>query len=134
MVLGARLRTVMSSIIRWRKAEILPAGGTEYAEGLLLLMRGTVMENPVERHVGDSGNQVGVTTRRSWQPNATRRVSTFVDIAPRVSACETPADHLPVLLHPRISFEFQARIHWSSSAPTRRCEYARVPQGVCVQA
>src|ERR1700722_16882952 len=75
MVLGARLRTVMSSIIRWRKAEILPAGGTEYAEGLLLLMRGTVMENPVERHVGDSGNQVGVTTRRSWQPNATRRVS-----------------------------------------------------------
>src|ERR1700686_1831066 len=80
MVLGARLRTVMSSIIRWRKAEILPAGGTEYAEGLLLLMRATVMENPVERHVGDSGNQVGVTTRRSWQPNATRRVSTFVDI------------------------------------------------------
>src|SRR6202035_3141708 len=77
MVLGARLRTVMSSIIRWRKAEILPAGGTEYAEGLLLLMRATVMENPVERHVGDSGNQVGVTTRRSWQPNATRRVSTF---------------------------------------------------------
>src|ERR1700692_1018547 len=77
MVLGARLRTVMSSIIRWRKAEILPAGGTEYAEGLLLLMRATVMENPVERHVGDSGNQVGVTTRRSWQPNATRRVSTL---------------------------------------------------------
>jgi hypothetical protein len=31
MVLGARLRTVMSSIIRWRKAEILPAGGIEYA-------------------------------------------------------------------------------------------------------
>src|ERR1700693_5469871 len=59
MVLGARLRTVMSSIIRWRKAEILPAGGTEYAEGLLLLMRATVMENPVERHVGDSGDQVG---------------------------------------------------------------------------
>src|ERR1700688_2834248 len=82
MVLGARLRTVMSPIIRWRKAEILPAGGTEYAEGLLLLMRATVMENPVERHVGDSGNQVGVTTRRSWQPNATRRVSTFVDIVP----------------------------------------------------
>src|SRR6202140_2879154 len=80
MVLGARLRTVMSSIIRWRKAEILPAGGTEYAEGLLLLMRATVMENPVERHVGDSGNQVGVTTRRSWQPNATRRVSTLPDI------------------------------------------------------
>src|SRR6202040_3996816 len=79
MVLGARLRTVMSSIIRWRKAEILPAGGTEYAEGLLLLMRATVMENPVERHVGDSGNQVGVTTRRSWQPNATRRVSTLRD-------------------------------------------------------
>src|ERR1700730_8392375 len=78
MVLGARLRTVMSSIIRWRKAEILPAGGTEYAEGLLLLMRATVMENPVERHVGDSGNQVGVTTRRSSQPNATRRVSTSV--------------------------------------------------------
>src|ERR1700722_9785729 len=78
MVLGARLRTVMSSIIRWRKAEILPAGGTEYAEGLLLLMRATVMENPVERHVGDSGNQVGVTTRRSWQPNATRRGSTSV--------------------------------------------------------
>src|ERR1700692_2163326 len=77
MVLGARLRTVMSPIIRWRKAEILPAGGTEYAEGLLLLMRATVMENPVERHVGDSGNQVGVTTRRSWQPNATRRVSTL---------------------------------------------------------
>src|ERR1700684_4457355 len=82
MVLGAGLRTVMSSIIRWRKAEILPAGGTEYAEGLLLLMRATVMENPVERHVADSGNQVGVTTRRSWQPNATRRVSTFVDIVP----------------------------------------------------
>src|ERR1700732_3115459 len=82
MVLGARLRTVMSSIIRWRKAEILPAGGTEYAEGLLLLMRATVMENPVKRHVGDSGNQVGVTTRRSWQPNATRRGSTFTDIAP----------------------------------------------------
>src|ERR1700692_452639 len=83
MVLGARLRTVMSSIIRWRKAEILPAGGTEYAEGLLLLMRATVMENPVERHVGDSGNQVGVTTRRSWQPNATRRVSTLTNIASR---------------------------------------------------
>src|ERR1700692_2715472 len=82
MVLGARLRTVMSSIIRWRKAEILPAGGTEYAEGLLLLMRATVMENPVERHVGDSGNQVGVTTRRSWQPNATRRVSTLPNNAP----------------------------------------------------
>ena len=45
MVLGARLRTVMSSIIRWRKAEILPAGGIEYAEGLLSLMRATVMEN-----------------------------------------------------------------------------------------
>jgi hypothetical protein len=29
MVLGARLRTVMSSIIRWRKAETLPAGGIE---------------------------------------------------------------------------------------------------------
>src|ERR1700730_17455123 len=81
MVLGARLRTVMSSIIRWRKAEILPAGGTEYAEGLLLLMRATVMEKPVERHVGDSGNQVGVTGRRSWQPNATRWVSTLRDIA-----------------------------------------------------
>jgi hypothetical protein len=38
MVLGARLRTVMSSIIRWRKAEILPAGGIEYAEDLLLLI------------------------------------------------------------------------------------------------
>src|SRR5579862_6027623 len=86
MVLGARLRTVMSSIIRWRKAEILPAGGTEYAEGLLLLMRATVMENPVERHVGDSGNQVGVTTRRSWQPNATRRVSTLRNNAPHRAA------------------------------------------------
>src|ERR1700688_5263577 len=90
MVLGARLRTVMSSIIRWRKAEILPAGGTEYAEGLLLLMRATVMENPVERHVGDSGNQVGVTTRRSWQPNATRRVSTLRNNA-RTGKGSTPA-------------------------------------------
>jgi hypothetical protein len=35
MVLGS---TVMSSIIRWRKAEILTAGGIEYAEGLLLLL------------------------------------------------------------------------------------------------
>src|ERR1700692_2358235 len=89
MVLGARLRTVMSSIIRWRKAEILPAGGTEYAEGLLLLMRATVMENPVERHVGDSGNQVGVPTRRSWQPNATRRVSTLPDIGPQPDGCDS---------------------------------------------
>src|ERR1700688_2774335 len=89
MVLGARLRTVMSSIIRWRKAEILPAGGTEYAEGLLLLMRATVMENPVERHVGDSGNQVGVTTRRSWQPNATRRVSTLRNNARRGKGSRT---------------------------------------------
>src|ERR1700686_4221620 len=96
MVLGARLRTVMSSIIRWRKAEILPAGGTEYAEGLLLLMRATVMENPVERHVGDSGNQVGVTTRRSWQPNATRRVSTLVHNA-AVSDCD-PRSSRPLFL------------------------------------
>ncbi len=77
MVLGARLRTVMSSIIRWRKAEILPAGGTEYAEGLLLLMRATVMETPVERHVGDSRNQVGVTTRRSGNRTLRGGVSTF---------------------------------------------------------
>src|ERR1700687_4325608 len=38
MVFGARLRTVMSSIIRWRKGETLRAGGMEYAEGVLLLM------------------------------------------------------------------------------------------------
>jgi hypothetical protein len=44
MVLGARLRTVMSSIIRWRKAETLPAGGIEYADGLLLLIASKSME------------------------------------------------------------------------------------------
>jgi hypothetical protein len=60
MVLGARLRTVMSSIIRWRKAEILPAGGIVYAEGLLLLIARTVMEKAVEYQVGDSSNQVSV--------------------------------------------------------------------------
>src|ERR1700692_3335971 len=115
MVLGARLRTVMSSIIRWRKAEILPAGGTEYAEGLLLLMRATVMENPVERHVGDSGNQVGVTTRRSWQPNATRRVSTFTDIVPARMRSRLDANSAA-----RIAFRQRPAVFSGYAVPTCR--------------
>jgi hypothetical protein len=60
MVLSARLRTTMSSIIRWRKAETLPAGGIEYAEGFLLLIASTGMEKAAERQVGDSRNQASV--------------------------------------------------------------------------
>jgi hypothetical protein len=50
----------MSSIIRWRKPEILPAGGIEYAEGLLLLIASNGNEKAVECQVGDSSNQVSV--------------------------------------------------------------------------
>jgi hypothetical protein len=50
----------MSSIIRWRKAEILPAGGIEHAEGLLLLIASSGMENAGKRQVGDSSNQLSV--------------------------------------------------------------------------
>src|SRR6516164_2691048 len=91
MVLGARLRTVMSSIIRWRKAEILPAGGIEYAEGLLLLIasKGTGKRRPTPSW--RSSNQVSVRLagrgKRTPGPgqrraNPTGRVSTLRDNAP----------------------------------------------------
>src|SRR6516162_9763756 len=87
MVLGAGLRTVMSSIIRWRKAEILPAGGIEYAEGLVLLIasNGTGKRRPTPSW--RSSNQVSVRLagrgKRTPGPgqrraNPTGRVSTFV--------------------------------------------------------
>src|SRR6516164_2903185 len=86
MVLGARLRTVMSSIIRWRKAEILPAGGIEYAEGLVLLIasNGTGKRRPTPSW--RSSNQVSVRLagrgKRTPGPgqrraNSTGRVSTL---------------------------------------------------------
>src|SRR6516225_4432154 len=88
MVLGARLRTVMSSIIRWRKAEILPAGGIEYAEGLVLLIasNGTGKRRPTPSW--RSSNQVSVRLagrgKRTPGPgqrraNPTGRVSTLRD-------------------------------------------------------
>src|SRR6516225_9520150 len=89
MVLGARLRTVMSSIIRWRKAEILPAGGIEYVEGLVLLIasNGTGKRRPTPSW--RSSNQVSVRLagrgKRTPGPgqrraNSTGRVSTFTHI------------------------------------------------------
>jgi hypothetical protein len=38
MVFGAKLRTVMSSIIRWRKGEILRAARMELSTDVVLLM------------------------------------------------------------------------------------------------
>src|SRR6516164_838847 len=93
MVLGARLRTAMSSIIRWRKAEILPAGGIEYAEGLVLLIasNGTGKRRPTPSW--RSSNQVSVRLagrgKRTPGPgqrraNPTGRVSTLrLSVAPR---------------------------------------------------
>jgi len=73
MVLGARLRTVMSSIIRWRKAETLWAGGMEYAEGVLLLIGSNgngKSRSKVDRQSFTNGVQRQHATGSSWQPNS----------------------------------------------------------------
>jgi len=38
MVFGAKFRTIMSSIIRWRKGETLRAVAMDCSKGVLLLM------------------------------------------------------------------------------------------------
>src|SRR5215469_16131759 len=90
MVLGARLRTVMSSIIRWRKAEILPAGGIEYAEGLVLLIasNGTGKRRPTLSWRSSNRVSVRLAGRGKRTPgpgqrraNSTGRVSTLGDNA-----------------------------------------------------
>src|SRR5215469_18186222 len=95
MVLGARLRTVMSSIIRWRKAEILPAGGIEYAEGLVLLIasNGTGKRRPTPSWRSSNRVSVRLAGRGKRTPgpgqrraNSTGRVSTITLNAPDCSA------------------------------------------------
>src|SRR5260370_29368667 len=44
MVFGAKLRTIMSSIIRWRKGETLRAVAMDCSKGMLLLMGSKVAE------------------------------------------------------------------------------------------
>src|SRR5215469_10816142 len=98
MVLGARLRTVMSSIIRWRKAEILPAGGIEYAEGLVLLIasNGTGKRRPTPTWRSSNRVSVRLAGRGKRTPgpgqrraNSTGRVSTFTNKA----RDQRPGDH-----------------------------------------
>jgi hypothetical protein len=73
----------MSSIIRWRKVEILPAAGIEYAEGLLLLIASNGPENSNQRHVG--GDTTSSRDRRAYDSQnvateVTGRVSTLTHI------------------------------------------------------
>src|SRR6266851_2949900 len=46
MVLGAKLRTIMSSIIRWRKGETLRAAKMEQSTAGVVLMRSNNNEKP----------------------------------------------------------------------------------------
>src|SRR5215469_10421183 len=117
MVLGARLRTVMSSIIRWRKAETLPAGGIESAEGLLLPIarngNGRPSRKPSWQHYAEqkSGQH---TTGRSWQPKSTGRVSTFPDNAPGFGR------------HRPFSHSFRSAVRATLAAVRGHCELARL--------
>jgi len=67
------------------------------------------MENAVERHVGDSRNHLGVTTRRSWQPNAARRVSTLRDNARVPAITKTLRDYSGSLSEIDIARQFPLR-------------------------
>ena len=49
MVLGAKLRTIMSSIIRWRKGEILRAAKMEQLTAGVMLMRSNNNEKSSRR-------------------------------------------------------------------------------------
>src|SRR5438270_4903385 len=94
MVLGAKLRTVMSSIIRWRNGEILRAVAMAQRNEVMSLMASN--NNPIRAGFGD--RQFWLTwrahaRRRSGNPSPAKRVSTMLHNGP-VSAV-VPDQHAP---------------------------------------
>src|SRR5260370_15531051 len=79
MVLGAKLRTIMSSIIRWRKGETLRAAKMEQLTAGVVLMRSNNNEKPPSRREEGSELPESETHEREWssQPAPAKRVSTM---------------------------------------------------------
>src|SRR5260370_27106288 len=85
MVLGAKLRTIMSSIIRWRKGETLRAAKMEQLTAGVVLMRSNNNEKPPSRREEGSELPESEIHEREWssQPAPAKRVSTITHNAPK---------------------------------------------------
>ena len=111
MVLGAKLRTVMSSIIRWRNGEILRAVAMAQRNEVMSLMASN--NNPIRAGFGD--RQFWLTwrahaRRRSGNPSPAKRVSTMVDNARWLGAVSQPS---------RIARDSEHRVGSHFKAPQR---------------
>src|SRR5260370_41014857 len=94
MVLGAKLRTIMSSIIRWRKGETLRAAKMEQLTAGVVLMRSNNHEKPPSRREEGSELPESEIHEREWssQPAPAKRVSTITHIGQCESSSPKPSN------------------------------------------